>query len=204
MSEQVTIDILECFSCGSKHTKIPLNVYNCPYEPWTHHYTCPTSKDPVSIATSQVGGKPAMIHQDIAKFLEQAKRAGHYLVAVFHKKEMGTISESNPLNLSMRTENYDLGWSDTTWIMLRDQLRREQDKRMPVEEPDYPKPQPIAEPLEGLTLFEASTDPDNDKVEPNERTEIPETFAEPITDAPVKFGSVEQRYKDLPSTEEQP
>jgi len=160
MIEEKTIDLLECFSCGSKHEKIPLHEYNLPNPPWTHYFTCPTSGDPVSIATAEVAGKPTIIHQDVANFLAVAKRAGHYLVAVFHKPEIGSITEQHPLKLSMRTEEFDLSWGETAWVMLRDELRKMRDQELgidPVDENDYPRPTPIdPSTLPGLNLFSAN------------------------------------------------
>jgi len=212
MTEEKTIDLLECFSCGSKHEKIPLHEYNLPNPPWTHYFTCPTSGDPVSIATAEVAGKPTIIHQDVANFLSVAKRAGHYLVAVFHKPEIGSITEQHPLKLSMRTEEFDLSWGETAWVMLRDELRRMRDQELgvdPVDENDYPRPTPIdPSTLPGLNLFSDNDEPLDVRgkspiqsaLEKMKDTELGKQFLEvderPADVPPTGFDSIEDCYVD--------
>ena len=203
MTEETTktIDLLECFSCGSKHEGVPLHEYNCPSPPWTHHYVCPSSGDPVSIATAEVDGKPTIIHQDIANGLSVARRAGHYLVAIFHKKDPGVVTDKKPLMLNLRTENFDLSWGNTAWMMLRDQLRKMEDETLgvdQVDENDYPRPTPIDfNSLPGLNLF---SDPElTVPFVPLGKSPI-ETATEqieiPADVPPTGFGSIQELYED--------
>lgn len=82
-----TINIQECGGCGGRHEGLAVQEFSTPRLPWTHWFTCPTTKDPVSVSIIQEGDAQYAVDDDVVEQLCKATSTGRMLVGIFSVSE---------------------------------------------------------------------------------------------------------------------
>lgn len=77
------LTILECPSCGGKHTDLDIREFAKPYGVYTHHFVCPTTEDPGFLSLHTHNGTASEVDANICRCALNAQQTGRWLAAFF-------------------------------------------------------------------------------------------------------------------------
>ena len=112
------LSILECPSCGGKHSSIAITEFAKPYGIFTHHFQCPTTHDPGMISIHEYRGTAEEVDRLICQYALTAQESGRWMAVYFRavdgKLHMDVINHHLP----------HADWENAATLLRRDLLRQ--------------------------------------------------------------------------------
>ncbi len=131
------LNIRQCPSCDGSHDDLQVREYSKPQGPFTHWFTCPNSKDPVSLSLLMLtSGEGMELNGAVCQALAEAQLAGRWMIAVF------TITPDGKLLCRRSTAKFPTGDYDICMNLFRENLQQETGPAQPAKMADG-RPNPL-------------------------------------------------------------
>jgi ribosomal protein S14 len=134
----IRVNLASCYSCGQPHQHVEAEAYKADATPWTHHYRCPTTGDPVPLAIVTRDSEPMEVTRRAVRELADAQHNGAYMVCVYSFRK-------GRLHLFRHTA----GFPHAQFLPAADLLRTDLERELPAKDA---KPLPPAKGFK-LNLF---------------------------------------------------
>lgn len=159
--------VLECPSCGGRHSDLHLTEFAKPYGVYTHWYKCPNTGDPAMISLWVYKGELEEANQEICRNAIRAQQSGRWMSVFFHVED-GKVHQY--------MFNHHLPHAD--WGTAADMLKREMENQLGTTKQN-PEPADVAiKPI--VSMFPEGEQEANESIAASQKMENPQ--AEPIED----------------------
>jgi hypothetical protein len=131
----LTVNVVECPSCGGLHETCYLKSLKTPSPPWTHWFQCPVTKDPVMVTLDTKTTPPEEINNAIVRSLVRAQQSTRYLAAIFRMNEQNIVLEriSYQFPTSFEQDGKTVPHTEALPRLLRTDLEKEAGPPAPIE-----------------------------------------------------------------------
>jgi hypothetical protein len=87
------INIQNCQSCGGSHKAVACRPYSKPNPPFTHHYSCPSTHDPIGLALLQQANDNKDVREVCHRILKElwATQGQPFIHVMFRLNKLGKV-----------------------------------------------------------------------------------------------------------------